>query len=123
MLAAVLTTVGGGFLLAGGLALWLVGSILSRLFGLSSPLFLAGAVVGMVAILTGVLMAFVGRGRRILGAIGLGCAVASIPLAFGGFVVGFVLVAVGGAIALARPRRSVVVVSASSPSGRPPPWT
>lgn len=122
-LAAVLTIVGGAFVLAGGLVLWAVGTVLAHVFGLSSPLFLGGVVVGLIAVVAGGLLGLVPRLRRVLGAVVLACAVASIPLAFGGFVVGFLLTAIGGGIAVARPRRRVVVVSAASPPGASPPWT
>ena len=123
VLAAVLTIVGGAFILAGGLVLWVLGTVLAHVFGLSSPLFLGGVVVGTVTILAGGLLWLVPAGRRVLGAVVLACAVASIPLAFGGLVLGFVLAAVGGAIAVARPPRRVVVVATSHPAGPSPPWT
>jgi hypothetical protein len=122
LLASVLTVVGGAFIFAGGLVLWIVGTVLAHVFGLASPLFVVGVVLGAVTIAAGGLMALVPRAVRPLGAIALACAVGSIPFAFGGLVVGFVLTAVGGAIAVARPRRQVVVVHASS-SGPSPPWT
>ncbi|HYA10391.1 MAG TPA: DUF6114 domain-containing protein [Thermoplasmata archaeon] len=123
VLAAVLTVVGGAFVLAGGLVLWVIGTVLAHEFGLSSPLFVGGVVLGLLTMALGGLMGLVPRARRLLGALALACAVASIPLAFGGFVVGFVLTAIGGAIAVARPPRRVVVVTAGSPSGPSPPWT
>ncbi len=122
-LASILTMVGGAFVLAGGLVLWVIGTVLAHVFGLSSPLFLAGVVLGLVTVIAGGAMALVPRARRPLGALALGLAVASIPLAFGGFVVGFVLTAIGGAIALARPRRRIVIVTAPSSAGPAPPWT
>ncbi len=121
--ASVLTIVGGVFVLVGGLVLWIVGTVLAHVFGLSSPLFFGGVLLGLVTIVLGGLLAAVPRARRALGAAVLVCAVASLPLAFGGFVVGFGLTAVGGAIALARSRPRVIVTTASTPSGRPPPWT
>lgn len=123
VLAAVLTIVGGAFILSGGLVLWLLGTVLAHAFGLASPLFLGGVVLGIVTVLAGGLLWLVPAGRRALGAVVLACAVASLPLAFGGFVLGFVLTAVGGAIAVARPPRRVVVVTGSHPTGPSPPWT
>jgi len=122
-LAAALTIVGGAFILTGGLILWILGTVLAHVVGLSSPLFLGGIVLGLVAVAVGGLMWVVPGARRVLGAVALACAAASIPLAFGGLVVGFVLTAVGGAIAVARPRRRVVVVTTASSSGPSPPWT
>lgn len=122
VLAAVLTVVGGAFILAGGLLLWVVGTVLAHLVGLSSPLFVGGVIVGLVTIVVGGLMPFLPRAGKLLGAVALACAVASIPLAFGGFVVGFVLAVIGGAVAYTRARPEVVVSNAPA-SGRSPPWT
>lgn len=123
VLAAVLTIVGGAFVLTGGLVLWVLGTVLAHVFGLSSLWFLGGVVLGVVTMLVGGLLWWVPAGRRVLGAVALACAVASIPLAFGGLVVGFVLTAVGGAAAMARPPRRVIVVTTASPQGPAPPWT
>ena len=123
-LAAVLTIAGGVFVLTGGLLLWLVGTILAHLLGLSSLLFLGGVLLGVVTIVVGALIWLLPRAHRVLGAVALACAAASIPLAFGGLVLGFVLTAVGGAIAFARLRRTVVVVEGRPVApGRSPPWT
>jgi hypothetical protein len=121
-LAGIVTVVGGAFTLAGGLVLWVVGTVLAHVFGLSSPLFLGGVIVGVLTIGAGAGMWLAPKARRALGVLALACAVASIPLAFGGFVVGFLLTAIGGALALARLRPPVVVVRSSSP-GSSPPWT
>jgi len=123
LLAAVLTMLGGAFVLAGGLVLWLLGTVLAHVLGLWSPWFLGGVVLGFLTVAVGGLMGVVSRARRPLGAVALACAVASIPLAFGGLVVGFLLTAIGGAIAISRPPRRVVVVQASPSSGPSPPWT
>lgn len=123
VLAAVLTVVGGAFVLAGGLVLWVLGTVLAHVVGLSSPWFLGGVVLGVLTVGTGAAMWLVPRARRVLGWLALGCAVASIPLAFGGLVVGFVLTAIGGAISAARLRPRVVVVAHPSSSGPSPPWT
>lgn len=123
LLAAVLTMVGGAFVLAGGLVLWVLGTVLAHVLGLWSPLFLGGVALGLLTIAVGGLMGVLARARRPLGALALACAIASIPLAFGGLVVGFVLTAIGAAIAISRPPRRVVVVRASPSSGPSPPWT
>jgi Family of unknown function (DUF6114) len=121
LVAAGFTILGGAFIAAGGFVLWAIGTILAHVVGLSSPLFLVGLLVGLVTIVAGVLMLAVPRAARGMGAVALACAVASIPFAFGGFVLGFVLTSVGGALALARPRRVVVVTGPAQ--GPSPPWT
>jgi len=123
LLAAVLTAVGGVFVLVGGLLLWRAGTVLVTVFGLPRPWFVGGVVLGLLTIATGVLLRVANRGRRVLGAFAIAFAVASIPLAFGGLVLGFGLTAVGGAMAAARPAREGMVRTSPVPSGRPPPWT
>ncbi len=116
-----LTIVGGAFIAAGGFVLWAIGTILAHVFGFSSPLFLIGLVVGLIAAVAGALMLAVPRLSHVLGAVAIACAILSIPFAFGGFVFGFVLTAVGGAMALARHR--IYVIAAAPGQGPSPPWT
>lgn len=123
VLPTVLTVVGGGFVLAGGLVLGRFGTALATVFGLSRPWYFGGAVLGLLTVVTGVLMGVVPRARRVLGAVALAFAFASIPLAFGGLVLGFGLTAVGGAMSAARPGRKVVVYPATSRSDPSPPGT
>ncbi len=121
-LAAVLTVLGGAFIAAGGLVLWALGTVLATVFHFSSPVFLLGLLDGLVTVVAGGLMLTVPAARRLFGGVAMACAVASIPFAFGGFVVGFGLTAVGGAIATARPLARTVVTTFPG-MGRPPPWT
>jgi hypothetical protein len=120
-LAAALTIVGGLFIMAGGVLLWLVGGLLAHLYPWASVVFLGGVFAGAIAVGSGGAMLAIPRARRAFGVLALLCAGASIPLAFGGFVIGFVLTAAGGAIAAARLRRVVVVTGTST--GRAPPWS
>ena len=122
-LAAILTLLGGGFVIGGGLVLWALGTGLALVFGLSRSWYFGGFLVGLVVVAAGGSMWLVPGARRISGAIAIACAAASVPLAFGGFVVGFLLTAVGGAIAAARPQPRVVVVPSPPSSGPSPPWT
>jgi hypothetical protein len=122
LVASVFSVLGGAFILAGGLLLWLVGTVLAHLLRLSSPLFIVGVLVGVVAMAAGALLPFVARARRPLGAVIVACAVLSIPFAFGGFVLGFVLAAIGGTLALVRPAGGVWV-RARGPTSGSPPWT
>ena len=121
-LAAFLTIVGGAFVVVGGLLLAIVGTVLAHLLGFSSAVFYVGLVVGLLTMLVGALMLVVPSARRGLGFVAIALAVASIPFAFGGLVVGFVLTAIGGAAAAVRPRW-VVIATPGSPGGPAPPWT
>jgi hypothetical protein len=121
-LAAILTLLGGGFILGGGVVLWTLGTGLALVFGLSRSWYFGGFLVGLMVVALAGLMWLAPGTRRVSGAAAIACAAASVPLAFGGFVVGFALTAIGGAIAVARPPpRAVVVPSPSSSEPSPPP--
>lgn len=119
----VLTIAGGLGVLAGGLLLWSGAGPFVPVLGLSRAWFLGGAALGILTVVVGALLALVPAYRRPLGAVALACAVASIPLAYGGLVVGFVLTAIGGAAATTRPQRPRAAVPGPTPTGRAPPWT
>ncbi len=121
-LAPTVTAVGGLFILAGALRLWVGDASLARVFPLGSLAYLGGVLLGILTVAVGLLMATLSGGRHALGAVALGAAAASIPLAFGGFVVGFALVAVGGASALS-PRRAGDPAAGAPTPGRAPPWS
>lgn len=121
--AALLTAVGGGLIAVAAFLEERTPGAVPRLFGVPAAGSVGGLVAGVAAALAGVLMLTTPPSRRSLGVVALACAVASVPLAFGGFVVGFVLVAVGGAMPFARPRPEMAVVPSPSATGRSPPWT
>ena len=96
MIAPALTILGGFFVLVGGAVLALFGAILGFLFRFDASFFFVGIAVGLVTIVVGVLMALVPRASKIWGALGIVLALVSIPTALAGFVVGFLLVLIGG---------------------------
>lgn len=120
VLAGALTVVGGAAITAGALAVGVAGSPLARVFGLPLSLYPIGLALGISSLAAGALVLAVPRARRPLGVLAIGCAFASLPFAFGGFVLGFGLTAVGGAIAASRRGGPT---SPTAPSGRSPPWT
>ncbi|MGI0130525.1 MAG: DUF6114 domain-containing protein [Thermoplasmata archaeon] len=103
--AGVLTILGGFFIVGGGLAFALIGSLFA-IFGLVSGIFLLGILVGLVTLIVGVLMIALPSGHFVWGGIAIVLAFVSIPVAFGGFIVGFVMTLLGGILAV-RWRRPI----------------
>ncbi len=122
LLAGGFSVLGGALILANGLLVWLLGLLLAHEFGIPSSLFVIGALLGVVTIAAGVLVVFLAPVRRALGGVIVACAIASLPFAFGGFVVGFVLAMIGGTLALVRPSLTYWVRGRGPTSGSPP-WT
>ena len=111
--AGMLTIIGGFFIVVGGFAFALVGVIFA-IFGHSSGIFLLGILVGFLTILMGLLMIAVPFGRIVWGVLAMGLAIASLPLAFGGLLVGFLCALIGGILSVRwkRPVDRVVTVEA-----------
>lgn len=109
--AAVLTFIGGLFILAGGLIFALIGAFFA-VFGLVSGIFLLGLLVGLLTLVMGVLMIALPSGHAVWGLIAIVLALVSIPVALGGFILGFVLTLVGGILAVTwrRPAERVITV-------------
>jgi len=121
--AAVLTILGGFFILLGGLFFALLGAILA-VFGFWSDIFLVGIAVGFLTIIVGFLMLFVPSGHTVWGILAVVFAFVSIVVAtVGGFVIGFLLTLIGGILALAwkAPVQRVFTVEARSVPPPPPP--
>jgi Family of unknown function (DUF6114) len=97
--AGVLTIIGAFFILLGGLVFALVGAIFA-VFGFVSGLFLLGLFVGFVTLIVGFLMIAVPRGHTVWGVLAIVLALVSLPVAFGGFLIGFLLTLVGGILAV-----------------------
>lgn len=120
--AATLTMAGGVLVLLGGWTLLAWNTPLDRVFALDR-LYGVGIVLGVALVVVGGVELLVPRTRRVLGLTALLLAAGSVPLAFGGFVVGFLLAVTGGTLAIvARP------ASGSRPSdpgvaGHAPPWS
>jgi hypothetical protein len=113
--AGVLTIIGGFFVLLGGLVFALVG-VLFAVFGLVSGVFLLGLLVGFLTLLVGVLMLAVPSGHTVWGILAICLALASIPVALGGFILGFLLTLIGGILAMTwkPPVERVVTVEGHS---------
>ncbi len=100
--AAMLTVLGGLFVVGGAWTLVSSETALDRVFALG-PLYRAGVVVGVLLVAFGGLGLAVPRTHRAAGAVVLALATLSIPLAFGGFVAGFVLSVMGGTFTFLGP--------------------
>lgn len=111
--AGILTIVGGVFVLVGGFLFALIGAVFA-LFGFTSGVFLLGLAVGLFTILLGFLMIVAPSGHTVWGALAIICALVSIAVALGGFVIGFLLTLIGGILAVAwkRPVQRVITVEA-----------
>ena len=113
--AAVLVAIGGFFVLLGGLFQALLGVVVLALVGVAPhAVLLFGAFLGVALLVDSVLLWGVPRVRFAWGGVALALAVLSLPFAsLGGFLVGFVLVLVGAAIAMfAEPRVRAEIVYA-----------
>ncbi len=118
--AGLLTMLGGGFILLGGLVLAVAGFVLAHFHISAGRLFYIGAVDGLVTILIGALIVAIPPAKSALGIAAIVLAFLSLPFALGGFVVGFFLTAVGGSLAIVwRP----FVIVAGTPHGPQPPWS
>jgi len=117
--AGVLTIIGGFFVLIGGAAFAVLG-LFFAIFGVVSRLFLLGLLVGVLILLMGVLMVALPSAHSVWGFLTICLAVASIPFAFGGLIVGFVLTLFGGILAV-RWRRPVDRIINAEARVIPPP--
>lgn len=99
VVAAALTIIGGLFIIGGGLVFAFIGAIFA-IFGILSGFFLLGLLVGALTLLMGLLMIVAPSGHVVWGALAIVLAIVSLPLALGGFVVGFLLSLIGGVLAL-----------------------
>ena len=118
--AGVLTILGGCFILLGGFAFALVGAVLAVL-GFPSEVFLLGLLVGFLTIVLGFVMLAVPSGHAVWGILAIVFALVSLLVAFGGFLIGFLLTLIGGILAVTwkRPVDRTITVEARRlpPSG------
>jgi uncharacterized protein DUF6114 len=122
LIPALVTCVGGAFITLGGLVLAVFGTVLAQVFGFGSAVFLIGLVIGLLTVGVGILLWLLPRAKTALGVAAILFAALSIPFAFGGFVVGFLLTLIGGTMAVvARPMPRVSATAV--PPGAAPPWT
>jgi len=117
--AGILTILGGFFVLLGGLLFALLGVVFAFL-GLVSGVFFLGLGVGFLIIVFGILILAVPPGHTIFGIVTVLLALLSIPVAFGGLVIGFLLTLLGGILAITwkRPVERIITVEART---LPPP--
>jgi Family of unknown function (DUF6114) len=97
--AGVLTILGGFFILLGGLLVSFLGVVFA-LVGVFSSLFFVGLALGLLTMLVGVLMMVLPRAHLAWGILAVLFAVASLPFALGGFLLGFLLALIGGLLAI-----------------------
>jgi len=111
--AGVLTIIGGFFILLGGFVFALIGAVLA-VFGFVSGVFFLGLLVGFLTLIVGFLMLAVPSGHTVWGVLAVVLALVSIPVALGGFLIGFLLTLIGGVLALTwkRPVDRVITVEA-----------
>jgi hypothetical protein len=118
--AGVLTIIGGFFILLGGFVFALIGAIFAVL-GFVSGIFLLGLLVGFLTIIIGFLMLAVPSAHTVWGILAIVFSLVSLPVALGGFVIGFLLTLIGGILALTwkRPVDRTITVEARRlpPSG------
>lgn len=97
--AGILTMVGGAFIILGGIFFALIGAVFA-LLGIFSSVFLLGIVVGILTVLVGVLMIAIPAGHTVWGLLAIVLAVASIPFALAGLIVGLFLTFIGGVVSI-----------------------
>jgi hypothetical protein len=109
--AGVLTILGGFFIIIGGLLFALVGAVFA-IFGIVSGIFLWGLFAGFLTLIVGLLMIAVPSGHTVWGILAILLALVSIPVAFGGLLLGFLLTLIGGILAVTwkRPAERVITV-------------
>jgi hypothetical protein len=119
--AGILTIIGGFFILLGGIVFAVIGAIFA-VFGFWSGIFLLGLLLGILTILIGFLMLAVPGAHTVWGVLAIVFALVSIPVAIGGFLVGFLLTLIGGILALTwkGPRVGVITVEARTVPPPPP---
>ena len=116
---AVLSLVGGVFILLGGLLMAVIGATFSFLLGGLAGLFFVGLLLGILVIVMAVLMFVSPRLKAAWGALVIVFAIVSLPFAvLGGFVIGFILALIGGILAIVYKPPVPVMVAPMMP---PPP--
>ncbi|HYA58372.1 MAG TPA: DUF6114 domain-containing protein [Thermoplasmata archaeon] len=121
-LAAIVTMVGGFFILLGGLLIAAFGFGLFLAFGLKSGWFYVGAVLGLLTMVLGGLMLAIPSAKTVFGIVTIVFAFLSLPFALGGFLVGFLLAIIGGIMAILWRPIALGVRVGVSPGGPAPPW-
>ena len=116
---AVLSLVGGIFILLAGLVFAALGAIFSFVLGGFTGLFFVELVLGILVIVMAILMFAAPRMKTAWGALVIVLSIVSLPFpGFGGFVIGFILALIGGILALVYKAPQPMM---GSPMMAPPP--
>jgi hypothetical protein len=119
--AAVLTFVGGFFILIGGIGLAFVGVFFFAIFGKYSSFFLVGIVLGLLTMAFGALLLALPRLHVVWGVLVIVMAFLSLVFALAGFFLGFLLALIGGILALTyRPERDAMYLTTARTVPPPP---
>lgn len=117
---AVLSLVGGIFILLGGAVMAVIGTALSFFLGGLAGLFFIGLLDGILVIVMAILMFVAPQLKAAWGGLTIVFAILSLPFAFvGGFFIGFLLALIGGILAIVY--KPPVVMMAPPPMMMPPP--
>jgi hypothetical protein len=117
-----LTLIGGFFILIGGVALAIIGAIFFSLVPGVAGVFFIGLVVGLFTLVLGGLMLAAPRLHVVWGVLAIVMALLSIPFALFGFGIGFLLVLIGGILAIVfKPGAGPMMVTTTAQTMPPPP--
>lgn len=97
---AILSLIGGIFVLLVGVWLAIIGTAFSFFLGSLTGLFFIGLVVGILIVVFAALMFAAPRMKVAWGALVIVLAIVSLPTALGGFFIGFILALIGGILAI-----------------------
>lgn len=98
--AAILSLIGGVFILLAGAVLAVIGSFLAFFIGGSALFFYIGLFVGILTIVFAVMLFVKPEMKTIWGILIIVMSIVSLPTALGGFIIGFILALIGGILAL-----------------------
>ncbi len=112
----VLSIIGSVFVLLAGAALAVLGSFLSFFIGGLAGLFYIGLLIGVLMLIFSILIFVMPSMKTAWGALVIVLAIASLPFALGGFIIGFILALIGGILTLVH--KSTPAMAAPMP-GQP----
>ncbi|HEY6237838.1 MAG TPA: DUF6114 domain-containing protein [Thermoplasmata archaeon] len=118
---AVLSLIGGIFVLLGGYVVAVFGVLFSLFFPRLAGLFFIGLAIGALIIVLSILLFVVPQARVAWGALIIVLAVLSWPFALGGFFLGFLLALIGGILAITHKAPVMMQPPMGQPMMPPPP--